>query len=77
MANDKMLTTILSPLFYNIEHFADRNAFCIADEYYTYRQLGTRIESLRAILRDKGMTHKLVGLVANDSFDTYAAIFAL
>lgn len=68
---------ILTPLFRNIEQFADRNAFCIADEFYTYRQLGERIDSLRAVIRENGLSNKIVGVVAKDTIDTYAAIFAL
>lgn len=68
---------ILTPLFSNIERFADRNACCIADEFFTYRQLGKRIESLRAVIRENGLSKKIVGIVAHDSFDTYATLLAL
>lgn len=68
---------ILKPFFQNIEQFADRNAFCIADEMFTYRQLGERIEALRSVIRDNGQSNRIVGLMVNDSFDTYATIFAL
>lgn len=68
---------ILTPLYNNIERFADRNAFCIADEFYTYRQFGERIEALRAKIRENGLCNKIVGVVARDSFDTYAALWAL
>lgn len=68
---------ILTPLYNNIERFADHNAFCIADEFYTYRQFGERIEALRAKIRENGLCNKIVGVVARDSFDTYAALWAL
>lgn len=68
---------ILTPLYNNIERFADRNAFCIADEFYTYRQFGERIEALRAKIRENGLSNKIVGVVARDSLDTYATLWAL
>lgn len=68
---------ILTPLYNNIERFADRNAFCIADEFYTYRQLGERIEALRTVIRENGFSNKIIGVVAHDSIDTYAALLAL
>lgn len=68
---------ILTPLYNNIERFADRNAFCIADEFYTYRQLGERIEALRTVIRENGLCNKIIGVVAHDSIDTYAALWAL
>lgn len=68
---------ILTPLYNNIARFADRNAFCIADEFYTYRQLGERMEALRGIIRASGLVHKIIGVVARDSIDTYATLLAL
>lgn len=68
---------ILTPLYNNIERFADRNAFCIADDFYTYRQFGERIEALRAKIRENGLSNKIIGVVAHDSIDTYAALWAL
>lgn len=68
---------ILTPLYNNIERFADRNAFCIADEFYTYRQFGDKMEALRAKIRENGLCNKIIGVVAHDSIDTYAALWAL
>ena len=68
---------ILEPIFKNIEHYAERNAFCIADTFYTYRQLGERIAQMRALIRQEQLQNKIVGLAAHDSLDSYATIFAL
>lgn len=68
---------IISPLFENISRYADRNAFCIADQFYTYRQLGEKIEELRTSIRHNGLSNKIIGVCAHDSLVTYATIFAL
>lgn len=69
---------ILTPLYNNIERFADRNAFCIADEFYTYRQFGEMVSKIRAALTDNpNSCSSKVGLVVNDDIETYASIFAL
>ncbi len=56
------------------EH-ADRNAFCIDDHFFTYRDLADEVGNMRMALRHVDGNH--VGLVANDDIYTYASILAL
>ncbi|MBM6992354.1 MAG: AMP-binding protein [Prevotella sp.] len=56
------------------EH-ADRNAFCIDDRFFTYRELADEVGNMRVALRQCHETH--IGLVANDDIYTYASILAL
>lgn len=67
-------SNILNPVINNISQFAERNAFCIDEEFYTYKQLGEAISKIRTAIKTDG---KLVGLVINDDLETYASIFAL
>ena len=68
---------ILNPLFRNIEQYAERNAFCFNRKFYTYRQLGEKIDIIRGGISSRSFHNKVVGLVANDDIETYASIFAL
>lgn len=67
-------SNILNPVINNISQFAERNAFCIDEEFYTYKQLGETISKIRTTIR---IDSKFVGLVINDDLETYASIFAL
>lgn len=67
-------TNILKPIINNISQFPDRNALCIDEEFYTYKQLGETISKIRTAIHTDS---KIVGLVINDDLETYASIFAL
>lgn len=55
--------------------YANRNAFCIDNHYYSYRDLADKVGSLRMAVRNINGDH--VGLVVNDDIHTYASILAL
>lgn len=68
---------VLMPVVRCIEKFADRNAFCINRDYYTYSQLGESINAIRTAVVFEDCRNSNVGLVINDDLNTYASIFAL
>lgn len=70
-------TQVLRPLLDNIAKFSDRNAFCINEKFYTYRELGKSISAIRSAIKKERYVNKNVGLVLNDDLETYASIFAL
>ena len=72
-----MNQNILQPLCDNIRLFADRNAFFISNTYYTYRQFGERIASIRYVIREMNDEGQVWALAIHDDIDTYASIFAL
>lgn len=65
---------VLDPLRHCIDVFADRNAFCIAGVYYTYRQFGEAIEMQQKILEAR--PDSIIPLEVRDDLETYATIFA-
>ena len=70
-------TNILKPVLENIINFQDRNAFCINEKFYTYKELGKTISRIRTAIANEKYANKNVGLVLNDDLETYASIFAL
>jgi D-alanine--poly(phosphoribitol) ligase subunit 1 len=50
------------------------NAFCIQEQYYTYKQLNDKATSIAAWLVQHNAQRKPVGIIATDVFDTYAAL---
>lgn len=72
-----MTLSFLSNIQTAFVRFADRNAFCIADRFYTYRQFGQCVERIRETLRCTQFSCPYVGLIANDDIETYASIFAV
>jgi amino acid adenylation domain-containing protein len=75
--NNSFDQTILSPLLSNIYRFSNRNAFCIDEVYYSYKEFGDCISKIRPILKELYSNGAYIGLVANDDLETYASIFAL
>lgn len=69
-----MTPNYLSQVHNTICKFANRNALCIDEEFYTYKQLGETISKIRTAIHTDS---KIVGLVINDDLETYASIFAL
>ncbi|MEI6898441.1 MAG: AMP-binding protein [Bacteroidota bacterium] len=60
-----------------VRHF-NRNAFKIGDQYFTYHDLAKSISAIRIAIRENiPEEEKMIGLVANDDLETYAAIIAL
>ncbi len=57
---------------------AKKNALCIKDTFYTYKDLSDCVLKIRKIIQTQITSNeKLIGLVANDDLETYASIFAL
>ena len=66
---------VLEPIRCSIVDFADRNAFFIAGQYYTYRQFGETVANLREQVRQ---SKDLVWVLEiHDDLGTYATIVAL
>lgn len=68
-------TNIVERLISSICTYQHNHCFNIADQYFTYEQLGQRVEAIRAQLQS--VASPFVGLVANNDLDTYASILAL
>jgi amino acid adenylation domain-containing protein len=68
---------VLAPFLECVEKFGDRNAFCINEKFYTYKEFAQRISTIRKALQSSEIKSKNIGLVANDDIDTYAAIFSI
>lgn len=70
-------TYITGPLISVISRFSERNAFCINEVFYTYKQFGEHISKIRLAIKELPLKDIHIGLVANDDLETYASIFAL
>ncbi len=70
--------TILKPLSISLSTFAERNAFCINNKFFTYEQLALRVSAIRReIAARTNENEQVIGLAFHDNLDTYAAIIAL
>lgn len=59
------------------EQFADRPAFFIKGQTYTYKQFAAKIAAIRKHLGSQNLQQgALIGILTYDNLDTYAAIFA-
>lgn len=68
---------ILSPILNSIAKYKDCNAFWIDERFYTYEQLGRRVQAIRSAVHVAKYISSNVGLVINDDLQTYASIIAL
>lgn len=68
---------VLNPIRHSFEVFPDRNAFCIAGKFYTYRDLAYRVSAIRTQLQCYSAKEKILPLAIHDDIDTYASIVAL
>jgi amino acid adenylation domain-containing protein len=68
---------ILNPFIYVLEHFNNKNAFCINDKFYTYNQFAQHISRVRSAIQTYDVKSKNIGLVVNDDIETYSSIFAI
>lgn len=73
----KFAEEIIRPFAESITTCADRNAFCIDEKFYTYRELAEQVSKIRLAIHSAKFHHKEVGLVVNDDIETYASIWAL
>ena len=67
---------ILQPFLHSLKRFSQRNAFCINEQFYTYKQFGVCVSNIRRQIQNTQIPD-IVCLVANDTIETYASIFAL
>lgn len=57
---------------------AERNAFCINDSFFTFKDLLNRIVNIRKTIVDCiPSNEKHIGLITNNDLETYATLFAL
>ncbi|WP_106794572.1 amino acid adenylation domain-containing protein [Aquimarina sp. Aq78] len=69
---------LISNIQKSIEDNYDRNAFCIRNEYYNYKNFAQVVSDIRqAIHTSVEKTEVIIGLVTNDDIETYASIIAL
>ncbi|WP_294142884.1 AMP-binding protein [uncultured Sanguibacteroides sp.] len=68
---------VLIPVLHAIQSYPEKNAFCINEQFYTYKYWGECISKIRFALKEKNFSNDKVGLVVNDDLETYASIFAL
>ena len=68
---------IIHPFIDVIEKYGDKNAFCIAEKFYTYNEFAGHISKIRKTLQLSAPQGKNIGLVANDDIETYASIFSI
>lgn len=68
---------VLHPFRDAIQNFPDRNAFCINEQNYTYRDFACYISGIHKDLLNRRFFSENIGLVVNDDIETYASIFAL
>lgn len=62
----------------SIEENLDKNAFCINETFYTYSDLWNKVSEVRSsIEKTIKPSEKLIGLIYEDSIETYASILAL
>lgn len=68
----------IDKLAYTINNHTDRPAFCIAEKFHTYKELGMFVAKIRFLIRTQvGEKEKVVGIVIHDDLATYATILAL
>lgn len=68
---------IIAPFLKATEQYADNNAFCIDNVFYSYRVFAEKVSAIRSAVKELDKADINIGLVANDDIETYAAIFAL
>lgn len=68
---------ILDQFLTIVENFGSKNAFCINEKFYTYKDLAQTISKIRSSIQTSKTTSKNIGLLANDDIETYASIFAI
>lgn len=68
---------ILQPFLESASTFESRNAFCINEEFHSYKEFLNIISKIRILLAKSDFKEGNVGIVANDDIETYASIFAV
>lgn len=70
-------SNILHPFIEVVKNYGDKNAFYIAEKFYTYNEFASHISKIRKALKSSNHKSKNIGLVANDDIETYASIFSI
>jgi D-alanine--poly(phosphoribitol) ligase subunit 1 len=70
-------TNVLHPFIEVVRNYGEKNAFCIAENFYTYTEFARHISKIRMKLMSSNHRGKNIGLVANDDIETYASIFSI
>ena len=70
-------SNILHPFIEVVKNYGDKNAFYIAEKFYTYNEFARHISKIRKALNSSNHRSKNIGLVANDDIETYASIFSI
>jgi amino acid adenylation domain-containing protein len=70
-------TNVLYPFIEVVRNYGENNAFCIAENFYTYTEFARHISKIRKKLMSSNHRGKNIGLVANDDIETYASIFSV
>jgi len=68
---------VIEPILKSIATYSNRQAFCINNQFYSYKQFGEAITKIRKGIQSKADEQQYIGLVTNDDIETYASIFAL
>lgn len=68
---------MLQQLKENFTKYGTRNAFYIKEEFYTYAQLSQKALGIATWLNKNNPNKKRVGIIADDDFNTYAAILGV
>ena len=74
MSFDKL---VVKPLFKTIKEFENNNAFCINNQFFSFREFGIIISKIRNKIRNFVDDEEFIGLVTNDDIETYASIIAI
>ena len=69
--------TVITPFLDIIARFPERNALCIAERFYTYRDFSQKIAGIVLAIRERSYNQTHIGLVVHDDMETYASIFAI
>lgn len=75
--NNPFQTQVINPVLAIINQCPTKNAFCISEVFYTYKQLGESISKIRFAIKELDEDNIYIGLIANDDIETYASIIAL
>ena len=68
---------IIDPFIEVIEKFGEKNAFCIAEKFYSYLEFAQNVSKIRTALQSISIPTPNIGIIANDDIETYASIFAI
>lgn len=68
---------VLSSVVKSIGLYADRHAFYIDGESYSYKVFGEKVSGIRAALKNGNLRSSNIGIVLNNDLETYSSIFAV